>query len=253
MSFKAILLFLSMILFLAIDETFSSPLVDNPQKCYREQKFPCALVAADGNLMISKEGIEIRMRENSVLEFSSPSVIQILKGEAWLKSSRWLKLRMAPGLELQYKGDLLLSKSTDGSVNILNLDAEIDFEKSHLFVNESLPIGFENWYSLMRNNSGIARGIIRPIDKARFVKDWSRYSLLSLAESRKILSHYEEIWAPAIDEAAQFYQEIVQRRLASIEEAETQERLRRKRVTDERAALRKMYRQKLGLEPDSQD
>lgn len=222
--------------------------VDLPKNCYSKQEYPCTVTVESGVLTLVRENGKFNLSKNGVLAFFTAEKMQLLKGQMWISNAKGLETKISSILSLKIFGDLLVSKESREKTRIVNLNGQIEFVSKNLFPSEAIPLGFENWYTGLAVNGQILRGIIRPIETETFLKSWVPISGMSLASSRHKFKQYKENWDGTVEESARFYQQIAERRIASAEEAEERRVRKMRSLQLERQKIRKMFRQKLGLE-----
>lgn len=224
------------------------PYIDQPKNCFSLGKFPCSLLVQNSVLEIENGGQIYKLDRHSVIEFMNPSEVQILKGLILIRAKNEMSLKVSALFGLSFKGILMVNVDEVDQAKIFNLNASIRFVGEEFFQNEELPSGYENWFSRLNTQKKVSRGIISPIQRENFVNLWGKVSGLSLAGNKKALKEFDENWRNVIEESSQFYQEVVQRSLASIEEKDEQKNQIKRKKAQERDWLKKMYRQKNGLE-----
>lgn len=229
--------------------SFAESFIDLPKGCYGKQSYPCTLTVEKGFLSLMRSESVVHLSKEGVLAFFAPDQMQLLKGQIWIQGAKHVTLKMSSVLKLEVDGDWLVSfVGHSNQVNILNLNGQAKFVSQSVFENESIPVGFENWYSGIATNGQVLRGIIRPIENESFLKNWMPISGMSLAASKHKFKNYKENWQGVIEESANFYQQVVARRVASAEAAQDRKDARARLLQQEQAKFRKMFRQKLGLE-----
>ena len=226
--------------------------VDSPSRCFSQRVYPCSLRVTGGLLSFEKDSQKYQLADQSSLEILSVSKIKILQGSLWVKEARELQVQVSPVLTLKINGEVFMQKTSDTVLSVRNLSGQVGFESPHVFSNEFLPIGFENWYGPLDSQGQVSRGVIKPISMTDFLKVWIPVSGLSFAEMKRATKEYKELWREALDQSTSFYKEIVERRIASQEEKEREAQRMREAQQKEQAKLRKMFREKNGL-IDSQD
>ncbi|PIS11364.1 MAG: hypothetical protein COT73_04490 [Bdellovibrio sp. CG10_big_fil_rev_8_21_14_0_10_47_8] len=238
-------------LFLAVSatgSTHSAFYVDLPEGCFNKKVYPCALRVPSGFLRFERGHDVFQLGENSDLVFLGPKKFKLLKGRAWIQSKSDLTIEVQPEFLMSSQGEIYLEKLSSTGILIRNLDSELSISSSRLLPSEALPIGFQNWYSGMGTQGQIVRGVIRPIDGEEFLRSWLPLAGLSVAQAKRKVSEYREQWAQAVEMASKLYQEVVDRRQASVAEKEAQvQRVRLRRQT-EKKKLREIFCQKNGLD-----
>lgn len=221
--------------------------VDYPQSCLSEKKYPCTLKTAGTALQMEISGSRYLVDQESSIQFHAAGLVQLLKGKAFFHFPERAEIRLNPHLLVGAVGEVFIEKASDGSMKLKNLNAQIDFKSAYVFASEALPTGFENWYGPLAGNGQILRGVIKPIDKESFMTAWMPMSSLSVAEMRKKMKEYLDLWSGAVEQSAQFYQDVAQRRLASQQAKLDQAAQKLRKKDEEKDQLRRLYREKNGL------
>jgi hypothetical protein len=232
---------------------YADIVIDEPKGCLVKEQFPCSLTSLGGPMSIRTKELYLNIGAETVFRFESPSRIRLLSGFIYVDSDRSMDVIFGPSISVKASGIFLVGFEKVDQVRIFNIDSKLEFPEKGFFVHESLPIGFSNWYSNLSTKGQVSRGIIAPIEGVRFREVWKRVSSHSLVENKKLLSKWEQLWQPAVEQAAQFYQEVIERRVASEQEVLHREQLIQEKKAKEQQFFRRMYRQKLGLESENND
>lgn len=222
--------------------------IDLPKNCITKKIFPCALRAVKGMLKFEQGSESYQLGEFGSIRFTGPGQFQLLSGSLWIEKSQNLRLVVNPALTMNINGEFFLEKQKNSILLVRNLNGSVSFTSAFLFKSESLPIGFENWYGTLTTQKEIHRGVLRPIEVLSFLKAWSPVAGLSAAETQKRVQFFKESWSENVESAANFYQEVVERRLASQEEQDQRIARRRQAELEEKKRLRQLYRQKAGFD-----
>lgn len=225
--------------------------VDLPKNCFAGKVYPCSLRSTNGMLKFERGSESYQLGAQSAVRFLKEDQVQLLTGSLWIEKSTSLQFIVNPEIKLTLDGDFFLEKQKESVVLVRNLNGVAGFQSRFLFKEESLPMGFENWYGTLTTQKQISRGVIRPIEALPFLKSWSPISGLSPAEVKKRVQFYRKNWSENIEVSTQFYQEVIERRLASQESLDQARVNRLKAASAEKSRIRQMYRQKAGF--DHQD
>lgn len=232
-------------------KVFASEVTDHPAQCFGKKIYPCSLRSLSGGLRFERAGMSYVLGSKSSIKFLMEDQIQILEGSLWVENSKDLQIFAHPHFGFGVSGEVFLQKNTDGTLLVRNLGGEVQFKSPYLFKQEALPVGFQNWYGRLNSQKQIDRGVFRAIEVAAFLKAWIPMSNLSVAEAKGRVLVWKESWSRAVEMSAQFYQEVVERRVASLEELDQQRARRQKAARDEQNKIRQLYRQKTGFSVDS--
>ncbi|MEZ0391719.1 MAG: hypothetical protein ACAH59_05860 [Pseudobdellovibrionaceae bacterium] len=243
--------FLVLTLFLIVHQAQAeiSPegFIDSPSKCFSQRKYPCSLRVSRRMHSFEREAQRYHLGENGALLFLSESQIQLMQGVLWIQSSKDLEVKSSSALSMKLSGEWLLEKRPDTSLLFRNLKGSIDFQSKFVFTNESLPVGFQNWYGPMDSSGQISRGMIRPLVLKDFLQVWIPLSGLSLAEVKRQTADYKKTWGNTVEQSSKFYQQVAERRLASQEEKARKLAAQKASRQQEQSDFRQMFRKKNGL------
>lgn len=228
-------------------ETANKSFVDFPAGCIKDKRYPCTIKSAKMPLEFEIGRGQYSLGEQSALRLESASKSQLLQGSAWVRAGENQEFKINANVMIEFSGDIFAEKSKDMLMHVKNLNAEINFHSKHVFKEESLPVGFQNWYGSLAVDGQVLRGIIRPIEKEVFLKSWMPLAGGSAAELRKLAKSYLDLWVDTISASGDLYQQVAERRLASVKEKEKQATDRAQKKRHEEADLRRLYREKNGL------
>lgn len=223
-----------------------SSYVDLPSGCFVHQKFPCSLRTSEDGLVVEKKDYRIVMKPSTVISWKTERDLRFVSGDAWFDSRQPLMLEMSSRLSVEFLGQVSLSSVFEaGQLRLQNMSAsEFHFKSDDLLVSESVPVGFENWFSILSSGGELQRGVLRPIDKIAFFKNWMSVAVLSPAELKKNFKYFSSLWRGNVEQASEYYQKIIERRIATsqeIQENKKQEKIHKKLQQEK---IRKLYRQK---------
>lgn len=224
--------------------------VDLPAGCFSKQKYPCSLRTSENGLIVEKKNYRIIMKPQTVLTWNSDSEMRFVSGDVWLDSKEErLSLILGPLLAVDFSGQVAVGNQEDqGLVRLQNLSSDMSFKSQGLLASEAVPVGFENWYSVISSEKQIQRGVIKPIDKIAFFKNWMTVAVLSAAELKSRFKEFSLMWRGNVEQASRFYQKIIERRVANAEEEQENKKQELLRQKKQREKIRKLYRQKNYLE-----
>lgn len=224
-----------------------SSYVDLPSGCFVREKFPCSLRTYQDGLIVEKNKYRIIMKPSTVISWKSSHNLRFISGDAWFdSSSQTLVLEMTSRLSVEFSGQLAVSSIYEhGQLRLQNMSAaEMHFKSDDLLASESVPVGFENWYSTLSSGGELQRGILKPIDKIAFFKNWMSVAVLSPAELKKSFKYFSSLWRGNVEQASEYYQKIIERRIANAEEIEENKKQEKVRKKHQQEKIRKLYREK---------
>lgn len=137
------------------------------------------------------------------------------------------------GQEFEVRGESWWKKS-DGhvSVQVFAGYAKTPFQSAE----DVVLAGFENWWEL-----GV-RGVAKPLVADRTLRDWNRWISMPKEKATAKILEFKKDWADRIEISSNYYQEVVSRRIATVEGREKRAEQRTARQVRERNEMRKMFR-----------
>ena len=210
--------------------------VDQPEGCWTKSndQGACAVRASHREWLSSPDGAKILLGAGSgLIRSKAGEEWQVLVGQIWLETEKAVQVRYFQQT-FQVQGESWWAKSADQiKVTVFSGSVETQFNSA---VTELVPAGFENWWQLG------SRGVIKPVQATKTLRDWNRWTQLSKDESKARLQAYRELWADRVQVGSDLYQAIIDRRIASVESREKSEQMRRARALQEQQKMRKMFR-----------
>ncbi len=153
--------------------------VDSPTSCLARNIYPCSVRSLQGSLRLERAKAVVVLGPGSALQFHAANEAQLLTGKAWIEKSEGMDLRVSSKLKISLSGEFFVIKDLE-KITLQNLQGEAHFKSPLVFANESLPVGFENWYGRITTGGTIERGMIRPLSLTPFLKNWIPLSGLSI-------------------------------------------------------------------------
>jgi hypothetical protein len=221
--------------------------VDEPAECFSKESYPCAVRALEP-LRLERAGNVYQFAAETSVVWLTATDLRVLEGRIWIEKSTQLSLRLLGTDAVTVNGEFLVIREQNQNITLMNLNGAVQFPAKGFLKSEALPVGFQNWYGRRSTEGDVDRGVVRPIDGAHFIATWIRIGQLSRTAREEKLKTYRGLWKENVEQSAELYKGIVERRIASQEEAEARRRQRQQRAAEERARLRKMFREKNNLE-----
>lgn len=226
------------LLFLAAGLLFALPsmaYVDLPEGCWLKSQTleSCAVRAAKREWLQSPGGERLLLGAgSSVIRARGGEEWQVVAGQMWIETEKTVQIRYLQQT-FQVQGESWWKRSSSQlKVQVFRGHVSTAFGP----VEEVVPSGFENWWE-----SG-ARGVMKPVLADKVLREWNQWVRFPKAESKKRLEEYQSLWAGRVEQGSDLYQEIVNRRLASIENQEKEAEERRRQAESRQRQMREMFR-----------
>jgi hypothetical protein len=221
--------------------------VDEPAGCFDRAAYPCAVRALEP-LKLQRGDDVFQFAADTSVVWLSPDDLRVIEGRIWIEKSNKLSLRLLGGDSVVMNGEFLITHQEDQSLLVMNLNGSVQFPAKGFLKSEALPVGFQNWYGRRMTEGNVERGVVRPIEVATFVDSWARTGVSTKAARLDKVKLYKKLWRGNVDQSAVLYKDIVERRIASQEDAASARARREQKAQAEREKLRQMFREKNGLE-----
>lgn len=245
---------ISLLLVLAVSSTVKAEnktepftFVDEPAQCFVREGYPCAVRSLEPLRLQRGDDIYQFAAETSVVWLSADD-LRVLEGRIWIEKSANLSLHILGSDVVAVDGEFLVTREKDQNLTIMNLNGSVQFPEKGFLKSEALPVGFQNWYGRRGTNGVVQRGVLRPIEVPAFIASWARTGSATRVARGEKLKQYRELWKGNVDQSAELYKNIVERRIASQEDSRAALRRRRQKADEERARLRQMFREKNNLQ-----
>jgi hypothetical protein len=168
--------------------------------------------------------------------------LRLVAGTVWVKTETPVMVRTEFGTAHLSDGEMWVSRTSDRiTVAATHGDAEIRPRGS----TERLLIetGFENFLTKVGDNGKAATGAPVAIVFPAHMERWARLFDGGKVEFEKEVAAFHKIWAEASEQAAGIHRELLERKIASVEE-ERQRRIAAKRRSENYdRGIREMFRQ----------
>lgn len=208
--------------------------VDEPTGCWESAAAPCAVRLTSTSSLKWGEVLIKGLAGSSFLVLKTRD-LQLMTGKLWVVSEKVIKLEQF-GRSYEVQGDVYLEKTKDLLVLKQFLGQS---QVSGQIENEAILAGFENWWSMS------SQGVVRPFERKSALEAWNRLVQLPASESTEKIKFYQTNWDEAVELSAKLYQEVIERRIASKDQAEElahQKKVdRQKKEAESKKMLRKRF------------
>lgn len=216
----------------------SSPVaayVDLPEGCWKKSGSAeaCAVRAAKREWLLSPEGTRLLLGAgSSLIRTQGGEGWQIVAGQLWIETEKPVQIRYLQQT-FQVQGESWWKRSgAQLKTQVFRGQVSTAFSSSE----EVVPAGFENWWE-----SG-TRGVMKPLLADKALREWNQWVRFPKSESKKRVEEYQKLWASRVEDSSDLYQEIVNRRIASVESKEREAEDRRRRADQGQRKMREMFR-----------
>lgn len=227
--------------------------VDEPLGCLQAEKLPCAVRATFAGEKFHYKKREVQANWLAAKKASwvlDEQGFKFISGQVWLQSSVQFSVRTNSVVTLA-NSELWL-ESVEERTKIANLSGDsLNLKLAATGEKQSLPVGFENWFSGLDSAGQVSHGVPKAVDKVQFFKDWAQKLRVSDSFAKEKIAEWKEQWKNIASLSSEIYSGAVKRAIAQQEQKELKEIQARERKREEQRKLRKMFRARNGLENDS--
>ncbi len=209
---------------------------DQPEGCWLKPSdgSSCAIRASKSEWVMTRDDQKIFLGSGATVIRSAEGLgkLRLVSGSIWIESESEIKLENL-GYEFTVQGESWWVK-TEGrvAVQVFSGFARTPFQSAQ----DTVLAGFENWWELG------SRGVAKPFVAEKTLRDWNRWILLPKDKVTAKIQSYRKNWKDRIEISSNFYQEVVDRRLATAESRERRAEERMKNQARERQKIRQMFR-----------
>jgi hypothetical protein len=220
-----------------------APLME-PAGCLEEASL-CAVKTREG------EKFEIHAGANAIVLDQGTSVIRLSADEARLVwGTIWVKAKGSFTVKTEYgdatvkDGEFWMSRTAE-RITVSATSTEVVLHPRGS--NEKLAVspGEENWVSRVNRNGFAETGVPKAIAFAEHIARWARLFEGKKKTFEKDVAEFHAVWSEASRRAAEFHQDLMNRKIASIESEKARRASEKKKRLDEERKLRDLFRKKV--------
>jgi hypothetical protein len=224
-----------------------------PQMCVLKKIYPCFMDTAHSSEYLPLPKMDIFLSSKSRIEFISATRVRLLQGKVLVRKKTEeaiVQVESSSGVwDIQEMAMFL--KSQDIHTRSLALQGSVVYHGKAGGQNFLLSQGFENWYQGTSTDGLPWMGVMQPLNIGKLFPLLPK-SLFLHEQKTQWLSEWKKNILEAQTQASDFYQEQVERKIASQEDAQRQLEQHQHRQLQEKKRILKIYRSK--QDPDfSQD
>jgi hypothetical protein len=220
--------------------------VDEPDGCLQKAQYPCAVRILQAAYRINSEIATIWGSSGVAFILGKNKNLRLVDGEILLTTKKTLTLDEGL-IQLQGSGDLWISKKGQ-RILARNLLGQLKVSDQNGKFFDDIPAGFQKWYDGLNHLGKIEQGTLAAIDAETFIPQWTKMNDLPREQALEKLEAFKKNWQGVVEEIAQFYQQIAERRIATIEEADQRRQQKQLLEMKEREKLRRLFRNKQYLD-----
>jgi hypothetical protein len=229
---------------LAFNLSFAINFVDQPKACFEKEALPCAIQIMSQPAHLKWGEIKINALAKSSFILEKNQQIKLLQGSLWLDGESYkVKLSYAT---ITANGEAIFENQKEKSI-IQNLSAELAIQ-GLTSENAAFALkGTQIWMAGISSDNHQVQGVIEPIEVKSFLNQAKAYRL-GKGDFKAKLAKWKSEWEESKESTYHFYQEVAQRKVASVEEKNRHKSEAEQKARIENQNLRKLFREKNYLE-----
>lgn len=227
----------------AAKDAFAIP-AEDPNECVKVQLKPCSLTTGDQPRLFHWDGNQWEFDRHSTAQVGENGLWNFYKGMVVIQSKKELKVH-TPFVDILLGNSKVMIHVIENKVRVMSLMGEgIRVYPRQSKEEQFLVPGFQNWYGGV-GPEGQDYGVVSVIDFKQFAKDRSAFFMDHKLGFVKELNQMASIVKTAAVMASQMHRDLVDRKIASLEEKHQQKVMRHKRNIIYDKYLRKLFLQKI--------
>lgn len=237
-------MFLWILSFIAIGQ---AAVISTPENCFSDKKFPC-IIMTQAKTTLEAQGQKLHLSSNTIMAFSSPAEIQIVRGMVWgiAKKSVVLKTTFATFTTLPLTEYWLTAAKDKASFRVFVGEVAVlprGGSENVILPGREVHASYVDYAtrSCFVSNSSV-------IDMYQYVRDFSRVFPFGTASVEDHLNSVAKTVLSASEKESQYMREHASRQLASAIERDARLRANQERASRLEIYLRKLFRTKSNYE-----
>lgn len=215
----------------------SADILQQPTACLKSEE-TCAIHVSSGGFHLKQDDLKLHSSEGSTLMRLSHDQWRLVKGNVWVEEASKVGFETPYATIKALHGEYWLIGQAD-KVVIRNINADLTVELREGKKLE-VPAGFEFWAAGINSEGRSEFGMIQPVKISEHLSLWNSLYQGSKEEFKKEVAHLKESWSDLADKGSVIYQQIVDRKLASIAEERKNEEKKKHQAEAERQKVREL-------------
>ena len=216
----------------------SGDLLQQPEACL-QTKGSCVVQAPAKEFVFQGDGLSLRAPPQATLERKSKNDWRLIQGSIWVEKGRGVSIETIFAEVRSRDGEFWVLER-EGRILIRNISADLTV---YLRDGKELPLpaGFEFWVAGITTKAQNEFGVLQPISLKNHLKDWVQLYPGTSEQFRKDVQELKENWKSLAAKSGDLYQQVTNRRLASIAEAKRHEQVRKENALREQKRVKELY------------
>ena len=185
--------------------------------------------------------------ENTLVRRQTPHDVWLISGQIWVLSAESLKIRTEFGDLQSSHGDFWVARNAE-KVKISATGGAVEVWPRGYQGSVFVVQGQENWLKGVGRNGYALMGFPMPLRLSKHIVRWARLYPSGKRAFRDEVYALVEVWKNSVKDAAQFHEQGVSRKMASLQENFADAQRARARQEEHNRRLRELYRKKVLFE-----
>ena len=213
-------------------------LIQEPESCLRGPG-ACVVQSVEKPFYFSKDGVGLSAPAQATLERIENKKWRLVSGSVWVSKGQKVTVESVYAEVRSQSGEFwVIEKENKLWVRNLSADLVVRLRDGKEL---ALPAGFEFWVAGINTQSTSEYGVLQAIELKDHIKNWAALYPGTTAQFKKDVLEFKENWKTLAAQGGTLYQEMATRRIASVEDAKLQEKLKKERLAAEKKRLREIY------------
>ena len=213
-------------------------LIQQPDACLHGTQ-ACVVQSLEKPFYFAKEGINLSAPAKATLERIENNKWRLVSGSVWVEKGQKVTIESVYAEVRSQNGEFwVIEKGNRLWVRNLSADLTVHLRDGKEL---ALPAGFEFWIAGINTKSQSEYGVLQTIDLKDHIKNWAALYPGNSEQFKKDVQEFKENWKTLAAQGGTLYQEMANRRIASIKEAKHQDKLKKERLAAEQKRLKDLY------------
>ena len=213
-------------------------LIQEPESCLRGEQ-SCIVQSTGKPFYFAKDGVSLSAPAKATLERIENNKWRLVSGSVWVAKGQKVTVESVYAEVRSQNGEFWVLEK-DNRLWVRNLSADLTV---HLRDGKelALPAGFEFWVAGINTKAQNDYGVLQAIDLKDHIKNWAALYPGSSDQFKKDVLEFKENWKTLAAQSGTLYQEMANRRIASVQESKRQEKAKKARLAAEQKRLKDLY------------
>lgn len=212
--------------------------IQQPESCLRGSE-ACVVRSTEKPFYIAKDGVKLSAPAQATLERIENSKWRLVSGSVWVAKGQKVTIESVYAEVRSQNGQFWVIEK-DNRLWVRNLSADLSVQLRDGKV-LALPAGFEFWIAGINTKAQSEFGVLQTIDLKDHIKSWAALYPGSTEQFKKDVQEFKENWKTLAAQGGSLYQDMANRKIASIHQAKRLEAQNKQREAAEKKRLKDLY------------